>query len=104
LNHRPDVGDVIVLFTDGVPTSRYYYPNGNVRTTILLAGLLKKKGVRIVLVAYNLDHPSDFNSIKEISTPGEALETPLDDIAMIADRVVNGFCPQPLLGNVLFHS
>ena len=87
-----------------MPTPRpYRYPIGNVRTTILLAGLLKKKGVRIVLVAYNLS-PSRFNSIKEISTPGEALETPLDDIAMIADRVVNGFCPQPLLGNVLFHS
>ena len=98
LNHRPNVDDVIVLITDGLPTThprRYTYND-----TVSLAGSLKQKGVRIVGISYS-GYPRSFkkltNFIKDLSTPGEALETTLDDITMIVDRVVDGFCPQPLL-------
>ncbi|CAB4032582.1 ---NA---, partial [Paramuricea clavata] len=91
-NHRPDKDDVIVLITDGIPTrsgeSRKYPPRSSARK-------LRQKGVRIVGISYSDVYQNVRDFIKNISTPGEALETSLEDIKMIVDRIVDGFCPQP---------
>ncbi len=93
--------DVIVLITDGLPTrSRMYKAPMNY--TLSLASSLRGKGVRIVGIAYSYAYSFEkrvSNFVKDISTSGEALETTLEDITMIVDRVVDGFCPIPLTGN-----
>ena len=101
LNHRPDVNDVIVLITDGLP-SKTRIQKDVYNYTVSLARSLKQKGIRIVGIGY-----SDFgkrlaNSIKDISTRDEVIITALDDIGMIVDRVIDGICPQPRLGKVLY--
>jgi hypothetical protein len=52
---------------------------------------LKQKGVRIVGVGYSVENQEAKDLVKDISTPGEAIETTLDDIAMIVDRVVHAW-------------
>ena len=67
--------------------------------SLSLASSLRGKGVKIVGIAYS-GFRTVTNFVRDISTPGEALETTLEDITMIVDRVVDGFCPIPLTGNL----
>ena len=96
-NRRPGKGDVIVLIMDGAPTRSWVSKQNPPRTS---ARKLKQKAVRIVGVGYSVENQEAKDLVKDISTPGEALETTLEDIAMIVDRVVHGFCPQPATGNI----
>ena len=67
--------------------------------TLSLVNSLKGKGMKIVGITYSYSRILT-NFVRDISTHGEALETTLEDVTMKVDRVVDGFCPIPLSGNL----
>ncbi|XP_028411585.1 uncharacterized protein LOC114534348 isoform X1 [Dendronephthya gigantea] len=100
LNHREDKDDVIILLTDGPPTTRSSEVEEPHDIAIAEAKKLRDKGIIIVGIAVGNRQQKvrTVPFLTNISTAGQTLTSSFDDLGLLDDRIVYAFCPRPPLG------
>ncbi|XP_028412033.1 uncharacterized protein LOC114534758 [Dendronephthya gigantea] len=100
LNHREDKDDVIILLTDGPPTTRSGKGEQPHDIAIAEAKKLRNKGIIIVGIAAGNRQQKvrTVPFLTNISTAGQTLSSTFHDLILLVDRIVYAFCPGPPLG------
>ena len=99
LNHRPDIADVILLFTDGEPRAktRKLTAEQTLLAQQCSASLKDDKGVKIIGLAVGLPQVVGkfLPLIKEWSSEDSVFSTKLDELDNVLDQLVAKTCENP---------
>ncbi|XP_028411985.1 tyrosine-protein kinase receptor Tie-1-like [Dendronephthya gigantea] len=97
LNHREDKDDVIILLTDGPPTTRSGKGEQPHDIAIAEAKKLRDKGIVIVGIAAGnrQQQVRTLPFLKNVSTAGQTLPSTFLNLILLDDRIVHAFCPRP---------